>query len=236
MKLSIPTHFTYWIFPLIVGTVLVLMNYSGISVFTTIISPPINREFGLLEHLQLVIIAISLIYSLKSIRLKSFWLEKLAYIGLASFFLLLFLEEIDYGIHYYEYFIKGVTEDKSIVRNFHNQGNNNYYLRQASYAVMVLMFVLLPLLKSKIKIRLLKHFCAHHFLVYSFMVYLFIGQLSRWLPRWGMEVNESLRGNHQEFEELILYYIIFLFIYEMGMVKNKLFHQDGKLTTDTDRS
>lgn len=235
MKLSSPTHFTYWKFPLIISTILVLMNYSGISVLTTIISPPINREFGLLEHLQLLLIAFSLVYSIKSIKLKEFWLEKLAYVFLSFFFLLLFLEEIDYGIHYYEYFIKGIQEDKSIVRNFHNQGDNNFYLRQASYAVMVIMFILLPILKSKIKNRFISYFCAHHFLVYSFMVYLFIGQLSRWLPRWGMQVNESLRGNHQEFEELVLYYIIFLFVYEIGIIKGKLFQKDGKLTTESQR-
>ena len=51
MKIDRSAHFTYWQFPLIVSVVLVFMNYSGIRVFTELVSLDINREFGLLEHL-----------------------------------------------------------------------------------------------------------------------------------------------------------------------------------------
>lgn len=223
MKSSKKLHTTYWIFPLIVITLMIFANYSGISFLQTLISPEINREFGLLENLQLLLIGFTFYYSVKSISGKPAFLEKLGYVLLSAFFLLLFLEEIDYGIHYYEYFFNNGKEDKEIVRNFHNQGDNNFYLRQASYGVMILMFVLLPLLRNKIKVGFINHFCANPFIVSSFAVYIFSGQLSRWLPKLGMPVNESLRGNHQEFEELVLYYIILLFVYEIGRVKTPLF-------------
>lgn len=228
------THFAYWQFPLLAGILLVFMNYSGIRWATELISPDVNREFGLLENLQLLLIAATFTYSVKAIRLKNFWLEKWAYVVLSLFFVVLFLEEIDYGIHYYEYFIKGVVEDKSIVRNFHNQGDNNYYLRQASYAVMVFLFVVLPFFRNKIKSSFLHHFSASFMIIYSFSVYLFIGQLSRWMPKLGMPVNESLRGNHQEFEELVLYFIILLFVYEIAIVKKSLFTTSGKLQRTAD--
>ena len=51
MKIDRSAHSTYWQFPLIVSVVLVFMNYSGIRVFTELVSLDINREFGLLEHL-----------------------------------------------------------------------------------------------------------------------------------------------------------------------------------------
>lgn len=229
MQINNSSHFTYSQFPLIVSVLLVLMNYSGIQIFTELISPNVNREFGLLENLQLLLIAATFVYVIKAIRLKDYWFEKIIYAALSLFFLVLFLEEIDYGIHYYEYFIKGVDEDKSIVRNFHNQGDNNFYLRQASYLVMVLLFVLLPLLRSKIKNRLIHHVAASPLIIYSFIVYLFIGQLSRWMPKFGMPVNESLWGNHQEFEELVLYYIILLFVYEIAISKKSLFTFNGEL-------
>ena len=227
MKIDRSAHFTYWQFPLIVSVVLVFMNYSGIRVFTELVSLDINREFGLLEHLQLLLIATAFVYLTKAIRQKEFWFEKLTYGVLSLFLLVLLLEEIDYGIHYYEYFIKGAAEDKSIVRNFHNQGDNNYYLRQASYAVMILLFVLLPLFRSKIKNNLIHHVAASPLIVYSFLVYLVVGQLARWMPKFGMPVNESLRGNHQEFEELVLYYIILLFVYEIAISKKSLFTPNG---------
>ena len=107
MKIDRSAHFTYWQFPLIVSVVLVFMNYSGIRVFTELVSLDINREFGLLEHLQLLLIATAFVYLTKAIRQKEFWFEKLTYGVLSLFFLVLLLEEIDYGIHYYEYFDKG---------------------------------------------------------------------------------------------------------------------------------
>ncbi|MFT6167051.1 MAG: hypothetical protein ACJAV5_001739 [Vicingaceae bacterium] len=229
MKRDKSTHFAYWQFPLLVVILLVFMNYSGIRWATELISPTLNREFGLLENLQLLLIATTFLYTVKAIGLKGYWFEKLAYLVLSLFFMVLFLEEIDYGIHYYQYFIRGIAEDKSIVRNFHNQGDNNFYLRQASYVVMVFLFVLLPLFRSKIKNNLIYHIAASSSIIYSFLVYLFIGQLSRLMPKLGMPVNESLRGNHQEFEELVLYYIILLFVYEIAISKKSLFTPNGKL-------
>ena len=234
MKINNSIHFTYWQFPLLLVLLLVFMNYSGISFLTELVSPDVNREFGLLENLQLLLIASSLVYALKAIRLKDFWFEKLAYVVLGIFFLLLFLEEIDYGIHYYEFFVKGVEEDKGMVRNFHNQGDNNFYLRQTSYVVMVLLFIVMPLFKKKIRINLFHHFAAKQQIIYSFIVYLFIGQLSRWLPKLGMPINESLRGNHQEFEELILYYIVLLFVYEIANSKKALFTPKGQMQKTSD--
>jgi len=234
MKINNSIHFTYWQFPLLLGLLLVFMNYSGISFLTELVSPDVNREFGLLENLQLLLIASSLVYVLKAIRLKDFWFEKLAYVVLAMFFLFLFLEEIDYGIHYYEFFITGVEEDKGMVRNFHNQGDNNFYLRQASYIVMVVLFIVMPFFKKKIKNNLFHHFAAKQYIIYSFIVYLFIGQVSRWLPKLGMPINESLRGNHQEFEELILYYTILLFVYEIANSKKALFTSKGQMQRTSD--
>lgn len=223
-------RFAYWVLPLVVGAVLVFMNYSGVYVLTQLVSPDINREFGLLEHLQLLLIAISLVYAVKAIPKKEFWLEKLGYIMMALFFVFLFLEELDYGLHYIEYFSNKPPTESAEIRNFHNQGDNNYYLRQASYVIMVLLFVVLPLIGGKIKNTFTKYFCANRYLVSTFAVYLFVGQLSRWLPRLGMPNNQSLWGNHQEFEELILYYIILLYVYEIAIQKKPLFNAKGRLT------
>ncbi len=231
MRSNRQLHQTYWILPLIVSTVLVLLNYSGVPILTGIISPDVNREFGLLENLQLLLIFFCLYYSVKALKRKDHFLEKLMFGGFSLFFLWLFLEEIDYGIHYYEYFFKNAEEDKTILRNLHNQGENKFYLRQASYVVMALLFVILPLLRDRINQPLIKHFIPNKWIVSTFLVYLFVGRLSRWLPMLGMPVNESLRGNHQEFEELVLYYIILLMVYELAYIRNPLQNLNRKNTS-----
>lgn len=223
MVISKQKHFYYWVLPLLSISLLIFANYSGIGFLKTLVSPAINREFGLLENLQLVVLAIIFFVTLTAISKKRTIIENLGYAFLSLLFVVAFLEEIDYGIHYYEYFFNNGVEDKSIVRNIHNQGENNYYLRQTTYVVMVLCFVVLPLLKDKIKSPFIQYFCADKLIVASFAVYLFIGQLARWLPKLGMEINESLRGNHQEFEELTFYYIILLYLFEISRLKEPLF-------------
>ncbi|MFT6199843.1 MAG: hypothetical protein ACJAQ2_001620 [Vicingaceae bacterium] len=47
-------------------------------------------------------------------------------------------------------------------------------------------------------------------------------------------MNESLRGNHQEFEELILYYIVLLFVYEIANSKKALFTPKGQMQKTSD--
>jgi hypothetical protein len=92
----------------------------------------------------------------------------------------------------------------------------------------------MPFFKKKIKNNLFHHFAAKQYIIYSFIVYLFIGQVSRWLPKLGMPINESLRGNHQEFEELILYYTILLFVYEIANSKKALFTSKGQMQRTSD--
>ena len=54
--MTVTEHIKFWALPFFASVILILMNYSGIAWMQYIISPPINREFGLLENLQLLII------------------------------------------------------------------------------------------------------------------------------------------------------------------------------------
>ena len=217
--------FIYWYFPLIVGIILLLFNYSGIDVLQWIISPPINREFGLVENLQLIAIVFLAILAFKGISRQKYWFENLGFGFLGFIFIFAFLEEMDYGLHYYEYLFKDGVENKRIVRNFHNSGDNNFYVRQFLIIMMALIFVLLPWLrwKDKIKNRYVLFFCADKMIIGSFIVYLIISQLARRLPELGLPVNPSLVGNHQEFEELVSYFIMYLYLYEIVNIKEPFF-------------
>ena len=192
--------------------ILLLMNYSGIRWMQFLISPPINREFGLLENLQLALILVMAITCFKGVLRKTQWLEKIGFSLLTLFSVFVFLEEIDYGLHFYEYFYKGGVENKEMVRNFHNQGNNNFWFRQGTYAVVILTFVVLPLLASKIKVPLIQDAAPRKMAIATVGVYLLISQIARFMPSWGFPVNPSLWGNHQEFEELVIYYLFLLYL------------------------
>jgi uncharacterized membrane protein YecN with MAPEG domain len=173
----------------------------------------INREFGLLEHLQLLVIAVTVYFSFQLFRRDTTWWRKSGFFLLFLILILLFLEEIDYGIHYYELLFHGGAKTELEVRNIHNQDDNNYYIRQAAYTIMAIFFVLLPLLRSKFRNPYLQFISGERWLIATFGVYLFTGILARGLPKLGFPNNPSLWGNHQEFEELIAYYLIALFIW-----------------------
>jgi hypothetical protein len=58
----------------------------------------------------------------------------------------------------------------------------------------------------------------------TFLVYVVIGGLFvRMLPKLGMPHNPSLFRNHQEFEELISYYMILLYVIEVVLIKPSIF-------------
>lgn len=215
MDLKHRKHFFYWILPLIVIVGLIFANYSGIELLQTITSPKINREFGIIENLQLLVILGIITTVFSAFKKSTHWLETTAISLLFIFFIIAFLEEIDYGIHYYEYFFKDGIEDKSHIRNIHNQPGHNHFIRQVMYVFYISFFVALPLVKYITKNKYLRYISAETMIISTFAVYVIAGQLARKLPRLGFEVNESLRNNHQEFEELIAYYMILLFMYEI---------------------
>ena len=57
----------------------------------------------------------------------------------------------------------------------------------------------------------------------TFVVYVLIsGLFVRLLPKLGLPHNPSLKGNHQEFEELVSYYMILLYLLELVFIKPAL--------------
>ncbi|NND77827.1 MAG: hypothetical protein HKN39_06555 [Flavobacteriales bacterium] len=81
----------FWYLPLITSIVFILFNYSGVEILQSIISPPVNREFGLVENLQLIAIILLAILAFKGIRKDKFWLENLGFAFLGLFMIFAFL-------------------------------------------------------------------------------------------------------------------------------------------------
>ncbi len=219
-------HFYYWILPAVVVTVLIILNYSGVAVLQAFVAPEINREFGVLENLQSLVILVIIFICIKGAIKTPSRLEKVIYVFGSLFFFVAFLEEIDYGLHFYEYINNIAPEQKVVTRNFHNINDNEYLyeVRQVIIVTLVIFFILLPLLKNKIQNQYIKHFIADKMIITTFIVYVLIGGLLvRMLPKLGMPHNPSLFGNHQEFEELISYYMILLYVYEIILLKPSIF-------------
>jgi len=230
------THFIYWILPSVVTLSCILIFYLNLFGLSEIIAPEQNREFGIIENIQLLLLLMIFFLAVKGARLHKLKIEKYAYIVIAAATAFIFLEEIDYGLHYYD-LVTGRNNDNlarieifhTEVRNLHNNQNNVLnIMKLISYAVIIIFFVLLPLLPDKLKQKypLLGYLSPSRYIVITAFCLLALNQLALYLYKHYDYSNASLNANVSEFEEIMTYYIIFLYIREM--VKKNL--PAGKIT------
>ena len=215
-----------------INVLLMSFYFSGNSLFQSLIVPTLTgldqnswREFGLLEMLQnvfLIILLVILIYGL--IRQEKV-LDKGLYIFAVFVFTFLFLEEIDYGLHYYEF----VTGDRLQVdqRNWHNEvgadgHQNTRKIKRFSDFLMVITFFLLPLL-SLIKPlgRRLSRFNFVPVIYFSMSVVLtlILSKVAHYFNDAGFAIVDGVQGkldnNISEFRETSIYYIYILYALQL---------------------
>ncbi len=209
-------HLLYWVLPISIGWILALMYFAGTPWMQNIVAPAFNRELGLLENLEnillliVILISISLFWNAENFIMKGIIL--LCFF--ASVFML--LEEMDYGNHLINYY-KGISlQEDPVNRNFHNQGKNTIKIMMwTGYAIIGLFILIMPHVKKNnlpFWIKNLTPSVKLHFTVISLLL---VSRLPHKLKNMNFETNKSLSGNLSEFEEFVIYYIFFLFFYEM---------------------
>ena len=218
------------IIPLLINGLFLGMYFSGVGGLQQVVAPTINwlpqnswREFGLLEQLQnLLLLAVLTILVLGAFR-KTGVLDKGIMVAGSIVFLFLFLEEIDYGINFYEYLTGG---DSGIrLRNWHNQesdGQQNISrFKQIMDGMMFLLFFLLPLVKNKIPIPFVQDIAPSRWFILGFALTISYARLAHFLDDQGMAtingVEGNLSSNISEFRELSNYY--FFMIYALHLVR-----------------
>lgn len=210
--------------PALFNVTLIGLYFSGIESFQQLIAPTIEglssnvwREFGLLEQLQnIFLLAVIVILSLSAINNKN-TLDRLCLLGGVLFFVFLLLEEIDYGLHFYEFFI---GDDTGIeVRNWHNQrtdGEQNVKKsKQLMDVLMFMLFIVLPLIKNKISIQFIRNITPSRWFIAGFALTIILAKIAHSLDDQGMAVingtEGNLTGNISEFRELSNYYFFMLY-------------------------
>jgi len=128
------------------------MYFSGNRLLETIVVAPClegvygnsRREFGLLENLQNVVILFIVIIALRAAWRNTEWFVRGPMVLIAASSTFLFVEEIDYGLHWYEY-LAGIPGDEAAeVRNLHNLGDTTSTLKTIGDVTMVVLFVVAP--------------------------------------------------------------------------------------------
>jgi hypothetical protein len=223
MNKSFEKHLIYWVAPSIITLACILIFYFNWFGLSELIAPPINREFGIIENIQNVLLILIFFTALKGFRIRNTKIEKFGYSLIMAATAFMFLEEIDYGLHYYDHLtskseITKVVVFDNEVRNLHNNGKLILnVMKLAAYIVVGLFFAALPLLPEKIKgkNRWLNFLSPSRYIIGTAVSLLVLNQIARYLYKNYAYANHSLDANVSEFEEIMTYYIIFLYLREL---------------------
>ncbi len=224
----------YIIIPVATSLLMTLLYFSGESSLQQVIAPTIPsllqeswREFGFLESLQNIYLVTIISLAVIGVTQKKMNYEKfiLAMITLVAAFI--FLEEIDYGLHYYEYFT-GTEQVSAGQRNWHNQryeGKSNVRrLKPIVDLISVCIFVVFPLTLQKVKHPVVQYLLPSRWFIATVVIMILSSRLAHFLDDAGYAIINGVEGNLSdgdisEFRELNMYYGYLVYVY--GLVFNK---------------
>lgn len=206
-------HLRYWAAPFGISALLVLIYFLGSPGLSAIVAPPLNREYGLLENLQLLILVVAVVAALRGLRATGDALGRTAFALIAITGTFLFLEEMDYGLHFWSLLSTG--EATTTFLNIHNQGDNIRFMKKGTDAFYILFFIVLPLATWKVRAPLVRRFVADPMFVTTLVAAFLISSLAHFIDDWLGSPQGSLRGNIAEFRETFTYYCFALYTLDL---------------------
>lgn len=213
----------YFFAPLALVLPMVFMYFSGIEILQLIISPRFeglygnsNRELGLLENTQNVVLIVIIVLLARGLYFhKPWWLRvpiAIAIVGAAF----VFLEEIDYGLHYKEFFTGVSAEEAVAKRNWHNVDDRTIRTKQVVDALSILWFIIAPFALSKSKHWLVRVVLPDKYAALTLVAAFITRSLAHGLDDAGFEGSGTMGKNLSEFRELVTYYLGAVYIFDLS--------------------
>lgn len=213
--------FIYFFFPLGVTIPMILMYFSGIPLLQHIVSPEFeglywnsNRELGLLENLQHLILLAMLVIALRAVFVVRGW-KRVAITLLSVLIAFVFFEELDWGRHYYE-FATGVSEDEALqTRNWHNVGSRTELTKLAVDAFMVAFFLGAPLVLAGSAFPLVRLLTPDLYAAAGLIAMVVARLLILGLQEGGYGTPGTLDRDLNEFREILTYYLFAAYLFDV---------------------
>ncbi len=213
----------YWIIPLLVLVPLMIMYFSNVKWAQELVCPSVNWELGIVENLQILLLIMMLIISVIAVFRKKNTIEKVLFSFLSVFALFVLLEEIDYGAHFLRYF-KGRSDtffvDMTGKANVHNLGNNARIFKRSIYPLMLLLFIITPIYVHKFKNPVFKYLIPNKWFVVTAVITILSYAVPRLLVDFNILEDGGFGVNIGEFSEIMVYYIFFLYLFEIIFEKD----------------
>ncbi len=214
-------HLIYCWLPTAVTALLVAMYFSNVPLLTQLVCPRLEgikpnswREFGLLENLQHLTILAIIVVCGRATRASQHPLERWGYAFATLLSTFILLEEIDYGLHYYDYLL-GIAEPDDGPRNLHNQGEATNVIKMVVDTALALWFVVAPLALRRVRQPLIRYLLPSTTLIWTLIGTTAMAKLATFLAKSGLP-HDGLGGNLSEFRELGVYYLALLYLYDLS--------------------
>lgn len=218
---SFKAHLLYWILPSLIILLWIGLYFSGDPDLQRLSVPPWpeNREFGGLENTQNVVLLIMLGMVVAGALRARASRERAVMLFFSAGVLFIFLEEIDYGLHYLDH-IRGIEHHEARkVRNIHNQGDLTDVFKTISDTILVLWFFVLPWVVNERSNVWLRYFSPARMCSIAVVVMLLLSRFAHYLQDAGMGrvngVEGQLSTNISEFRELFVYWIWMLYFHRL---------------------
>lgn len=213
----------YFFTPLALVLPMVFMYFSGIEILQQIVSPRFeglnpnsNRELGLLENMQNVVIIVIIVLLIRGLIFhKPWWLRApiaIAIVG-ATFVL---LEEMDYGLHYYEFFTGVSAEDAVEKRNWHNEGDRTIRTKQVVDGISILWFIIAPFALAKSSHWFVRMTLPDKYAALTLVAAFITRSFAHGLQDLGLSGSGTIEKNLSEFRELVTYYLGLVYIFDIS--------------------
>lgn len=214
MKEPLEKHFYYWILPSFVILTIGLLYFTGIPAIQEFIAPEANRELGLLESIQHLILVTIVYLAMQGWRKADPGLEKLGYglaTALATFQL---MEEVNYGQHYLNALAGYRKFGPEGPWSLHNQENVSTQLKRVGDVVIFFFFFLFPLVVRE-KWPAWVRFLAPPRLITMAVLFSVIVTKSLHYVSDNSPFQNVLINAVSEFRELFIYYFVLLYVHEL---------------------
>jgi hypothetical protein len=104
--------------------------------------------------------------------------------------------------------------------NVHNFGNNAKIFKRSIYPLMLVLFIITPLYIHKFKNPVLKYLIPARWFVITAFITIFSYTVPRLLVDFNILADGGFGVNIGEFSEIMIYYIFFLYLYELIFEKS----------------
>ena len=209
-------HFYYWIGPTLVTGALILMYFSGVPWLQDVVVPRgLGRELGAPENIQLLIILGMIVVSVQGIRRKKWKWERAAFAWAILTSLFMLLEEMDYGVHFMNAIDVTLPWEQPNFTNIHNVGEGTDMFKNINAMAIVLLFLVLPLVTWKMRQPWVRYVTPERYAIGTLICMTLTTQIALYLAYHTELPHKGLEGNISEFQEIFLYYIWFLHLFEI---------------------